>query len=87
MVTTVTGKNQITIPAEIVKAYNLKPGTRLEWIVGPEPDMLTVKRQLSRQELAEKLCGMGKDLFPPGADPIRDLIEARIREDDEEGLL
>jgi AbrB family looped-hinge helix DNA binding protein len=86
MVTTVTGKNQVTIPAEMVKALDLKPGTRLNWSVGADPNTLIVKRELSRAELARQLCGLGKDLWPPGADPIQELIDERVRDDEEEEL-
>ena len=31
MITTATQKNMITIPAEIVRRYGIKPGYRLDW--------------------------------------------------------
>jgi AbrB family looped-hinge helix DNA binding protein len=30
MITTVTGKNQITIPAELARESDIKPGTKLD---------------------------------------------------------
>ena len=31
MITTVTGKNQVTIPAELARELNIKAGTQLDW--------------------------------------------------------
>jgi AbrB family looped-hinge helix DNA binding protein len=36
MITTVTGKNQITIPAELAREFDIAPGTRLDWAKGGE---------------------------------------------------
>lgn len=37
MITTITGKNQVTVPASIVSQYNMRAGTRLDWEPGEEP--------------------------------------------------
>jgi AbrB family looped-hinge helix DNA binding protein len=34
MITTVTGKNQITIPAKLANQLGIQPGTRIEWSIG-----------------------------------------------------
>jgi AbrB family looped-hinge helix DNA binding protein len=34
MITTVTGKNQITIPAELARELDIAPGTKLDWTKG-----------------------------------------------------
>ena len=31
MITRITGKNQVTIPAEIARKEGVRPGTRLDW--------------------------------------------------------
>jgi AbrB family looped-hinge helix DNA binding protein len=31
MITTVAGKNQITIPAELARELDISPGTKLDW--------------------------------------------------------
>ena len=36
MITTVTGKNQITIPAALARELDIAPGTRLDWEKGGE---------------------------------------------------
>jgi AbrB family looped-hinge helix DNA binding protein len=83
MITTVTGKNQVTIPAELARAFNIKAGTRLEWT--PEADgALRVKPLPSRGELARRLAGIGRPWLKPDDDPIADLIRERVIEDDQE---
>jgi AbrB family looped-hinge helix DNA binding protein len=32
MITTVTGKNRITIPGELARELDIAPGTRLDWL-------------------------------------------------------
>jgi AbrB family looped-hinge helix DNA binding protein len=36
MITTVTGKNQVTIPAKLAHQLDIQPGTRLDWAIGPD---------------------------------------------------
>ena len=80
MITTVTGKNQITIPAELARELGIAPGTRLDWSKGGE-GIIVAKIIPRRAELARRLAGSGKKYVRPGGDPIRDLIEDRVRED------
>jgi bifunctional DNA-binding transcriptional regulator/antitoxin component of YhaV-PrlF toxin-antitoxin module len=81
----VTGKNQITIPADLARELDITPGTRLDWAKGGE-GTLTVKIIPHRAEPARRLAGRGKRHLRPGSNPIRDLIEDRVREDQQEGL-
>jgi AbrB family looped-hinge helix DNA binding protein len=85
MITTVTGKNQVTIPAHLARELDIAPGTRLDWAKGGE-GTLTAKIIPNRAELARRLAGSGKRHLRSGSNPIRDLIEDRVREDQEEGL-
>ena len=85
MITTVTGKNQVTIPAHLARELDIAPGTRLDWTKGGE-GTLTAKIIPNRDELARRLAGSGKRHLRSGSNPIRDLIEDRVREDQEEGL-
>jgi AbrB family looped-hinge helix DNA binding protein len=85
MITTVTGKNQITIPAELARELDIVPGTRLDWAKA-EAGVLIVKIVPSRAELARRLAGRGRKHLRTGSDPIRDLVEERTREDLQEGL-
>lgn len=82
METTVTGKNQVTIPARLVRQLNIKPGTRLKWRL-EEDGTLVVTPLPSRGELARQLAGVLRPLMKPGDDPVEDLIQDRLREDEE----
>jgi AbrB family looped-hinge helix DNA binding protein len=85
MITTVTGKNQITIPAKLARELNITTGTRLDWAKGDE-GFLVVKIVPNRAELARRLAGRGRRHLRKGSQPIRDLLEDRVREDLQEGL-
>jgi len=83
MITTVTGKNQITIPAELARELGISPGTRLDWSKRG-PDTVIVRIVPKRSELARRLAGRGRKYLRAGVDPIQDLIDDRVREDQEE---
>jgi AbrB family looped-hinge helix DNA binding protein len=85
VITTVTGKNQITIPAELARELDINVGTRLDWAKGEE-GFLIVKIIPNRAELARRLAGRGRRHLRQGSHPIRDLVEDRVREDLQEGL-
>lgn len=79
--TTITGKNQITIPAAVVRELQLEPGMQLEIQLG-EDRSLTLRPMLSRGELARQVQGKWRHLLRPGEDPIADLIREREAEDE-----
>ncbi len=79
---TITGKNQITIPAAIVRELQLEPGMQVEFEIGEERSV-TMRPVLSRGELARQLQGKWAHLFGPDDDPIGHLIREREREDEE----
>lgn len=79
---TITGKNQITIPAAIVRALELEPGMQLEFEVS-EDRTFTARPVLSRGELARQLQGKWRYVLVPGDDPIGELIREREQEDEE----
>ena len=85
MTTTITGKNQITLPAKLVKELDLHPGVQIEWSRTAD-GAIVGRRKLTRAELAHRLAGRGRKYLISGSDPIGNLIEERIREDEEEGL-
>lgn len=82
---TITGKNQITIPAAIARALHLEPGMQLEFELGDER-MLIVRPVETLEEKVRRLEGMLRPYLPPGADPIGDLIREREQDDEEMGL-
>ena len=83
MTTTVTGKNMVTIPAEIARDLGIRPGWRLDWRRGSGEDELVVRVLPDRAELARRLQGSGRDLFPRDVDVVAELDDERAREDDE----
>jgi AbrB family looped-hinge helix DNA binding protein len=85
MITTVTGKNQVTIPARLARKLNIEAGTRLSWSID-EQGQLVVQPLPHRSVLARQAAGMGRPWLPEGADPIGDLIRERSESDKEEDL-
>ena len=83
MITTITGKNQITLPAELVRALGLEPGMRLDWALGPDRTLIATPKP-SRAQLIDELMGSGRKYLRPGDDPIADLIAERVAEDEDE---
>ena len=81
MITTVTGKNQITIPAELARQLGIEPGTSFDWSIGAE-GVLMARVIPPRAALARKLAGFGRAWLAPGADPVADLIHEREHDDD-----
>ena len=84
MITTVTGKNQVTIPAELARECNIRAGTQLDWS-RDEDGSLHAKPLPSRGELARRLAGVGREWLKPGDDPVADLIRERLTDDDAHG--
>jgi AbrB family looped-hinge helix DNA binding protein len=85
MITTVTGKNQITIPAKLARKLNIEPGQRIDWQIG-EDGILIAKLLPSRGQLARQAAGMGREWLSEGEDPVADLITERSKADEDEGL-
>jgi AbrB family looped-hinge helix DNA binding protein len=80
MITTVTGRNQVTIPAEIARRYDLKRGSRLEWTESSQPGEIRCVVLPDLASVAASLRGAGRPYLQPGADPIADLIRERACE-------
>ena len=82
MITTLTGKNQITIPAALSAKLKLKPGTRLEWMVADAPDEIRCRILPDPAVLAGELHGAGRRYLLAGKKhPLTALLEERGVED------
>ncbi len=81
MITTVTGKNQVTIPAEIAGKAGLKPGSRLEWRLTHRKDVLEVRVLPDQAAVAQALRGRGKKSQKNRGSPVDRLIAERSHED------
>lgn len=55
MITTLTGKNQVTIPAAVVAKLGLEPGAKLEWSLTRRPRQVLVSVQPSRSDLLKQI--------------------------------
>jgi AbrB family looped-hinge helix DNA binding protein len=82
---TVTGKNQITIPAVVARALRIEPGMQLEFELGDERTLI-LRPIESREEKVRRLEGILRPYMQPGDDPIADLIRERELDDEEMGL-
>ncbi len=80
MSTTVGENNQVSIPPEIAREFDIHPGTRLEWANAGE-GVIAVKPIRNRGELARQLMGAGRRWLKPGIDPVADLIRQREEDD------
>ena len=79
MITTVTRKNQVSLPAALTAQAGILPGARLEWSLDPSGELRA--RQLpSRQQSVKSLRGRGRHLLAKGQSPVAELIAERTRE-------
>ncbi len=78
MITTITQKNMVTVPAKIAQQYGIKPGYRLEWIAVDDEQIL-VRVIPNRRELSRRMLGKGRALAPE-RDAVAELVEERARE-------
>jgi bifunctional DNA-binding transcriptional regulator/antitoxin component of YhaV-PrlF toxin-antitoxin module len=80
MSTTLTGKNQVTIPAAIVKEMQLEPGTKLEWSVGDVPGIIIIKVEPTLRQRIVRLQELGAKMRleqGPAWDPVGELLAER----------
>jgi bifunctional DNA-binding transcriptional regulator/antitoxin component of YhaV-PrlF toxin-antitoxin module len=81
MTTTLTGKNQITVPAEITQKLGLTAGAQFDWAVGDQPNKITITIQPSRKQLLERVRELGRNYRKPGPNSIADLVREREEDD------
>jgi AbrB family looped-hinge helix DNA binding protein len=77
MITTVTGKNQITIPAAIANRIGLKNGSRIDWQLSSNPDEIRCIVLPEPCVIAASLRGAGKRFLKPEQDPSAALLVER----------
>ena len=70
MTTTLTGKNQVTVPVEITQRLGLAPGTQFDWAVGNRPNKIVITIKPTRKQLLERVRALGRKARRPGEDPI-----------------
>jgi AbrB family looped-hinge helix DNA binding protein len=77
MITTVTGKNQITIPAAIANRIGLKSGSRIDWQLSSQPDEIRCIVLPEPSVIAASLRGAGKRFLKSEQNPSADLLAER----------
>ena len=80
MITTVTQKNMVTIPAEVGRQFGIRPGYRLDWQPVAGKEEILVRVIPDRSELARRLLGAGRR-FSPERDAVAELVAERAAED------
>lgn len=76
MITTITQKNMVTIPADLARRFGIKPGWKLDWQAVDGKDEIVVRVIPDRAELARRLLGAGKK-FSPQRDSVAELVAER----------
>lgn len=79
MITTVTQKNMVTIPAELARKMGIVPGCQLEWQVAEAQDQIRVRMIPNRAMQARRLLGAGRR-YAPHRDAVAELVEERRQE-------
>ncbi|MEI2781019.1 MAG: AbrB/MazE/SpoVT family DNA-binding domain-containing protein [Candidatus Competibacter sp.] len=79
MITTITQKNMVTIPADLARRFGIKPGWKLDWQAVDGKDEIVVRVIPDRAELARRLLGAGKK-FSPQRDGVAELVAEREAE-------
>lgn len=79
MITTVTQKNMVTIPAELVRRFGIRPGYRLDWHAVDGKEEVIVRIIPDRGELARRLLGAGQK-YAPERDAVAELVAERAQE-------
>jgi AbrB family looped-hinge helix DNA binding protein len=79
MITTVTQKNMVTIPAEVGRKLGIKPGWKLDWQPLEGREEILVRVIPDRGELARRLLGAGRR-FSPERDGVAELVAEREAE-------
>jgi bifunctional DNA-binding transcriptional regulator/antitoxin component of YhaV-PrlF toxin-antitoxin module len=80
MITTVTQKNMVTVPAELGRLFSITPGCKLDWQPVSGSDEIRVRVIPRRGDQARRLLGAGKK-FSPARDAVAELVAERTRED------
>ena len=83
MVTTVTGKNQVTLPAEVVADLGLEKGAKLEWSVDKKRGCLIGKLQPCRAQVLARLREIGRKTKRDRQDSAAELARWRAQQDSE----
>jgi AbrB family looped-hinge helix DNA binding protein len=76
-----TGKNQVTVPAEIARKFDLHPGSKLDWSEGKQPGTILIRVQPSVGQLLKRAQELGSKL------KNRKLVDELVRSREDEDAL
>jgi bifunctional DNA-binding transcriptional regulator/antitoxin component of YhaV-PrlF toxin-antitoxin module len=76
-----TGKNQVTVPAELARKEGLRPGTRLEWRSTEREHVLEVRILPDPAQIAASLRGRGNAGRRLSGSAVDRLVHERKNED------
>ena len=79
IITTVTTKNMVSVPAELARMFGIKPGYTFDWRPSDQPDEIKVTVVPDRAVLSKRLQGAGAK-FSPGRFAVSDLIRERQKD-------
>ena len=79
MITTLTGRNQVTVPAKLAQALHLEAG--MGWLIGADRTFFG-KRITSRKELTSSLADRGRRPVNSIKDPVAELISKVATEEE-----
>jgi AbrB family looped-hinge helix DNA binding protein len=82
VITTITGKNQVTVPAEIVDKAGLKQGTRLDWRMTDRDGVLEIRVLPDQGSFAASLRGRGNTFKKVAGSATVRLHQEREQEED-----
>lgn len=87
MTTTLTGKNQITVPAEITQKLGLMIGAQFDWALGDQANKIVITIKPTRSQMLARVRKIGQKWKQPGKDPIGELMRSRVQDDRDKGML
>jgi bifunctional DNA-binding transcriptional regulator/antitoxin component of YhaV-PrlF toxin-antitoxin module len=77
MISTVTGKQQVSIPASIARRAGLLRGAKLEWHLTGDPDILRVRVLSDPATRAADLQGRGRAIRGRTGSAVARLVKER----------
>lgn len=81
MKTTITGKNQVTIPSKLAKHLGLRAGFQLEWASGNSANEIVARTIPDKKARLSDARKLGRTVQKSGARMIADLAKERNNDD------
>ena len=83
MITKVTGKNQVTIPAKLARELSIVPGTELEWSRAEEEATIRIRVRPSTDQILLRIQEMAAPYRAKAKEMLEDLQRMRDEDDPE----